>query len=107
MRSANIVVVDDFLEDPDLVRELALAQTFVKMHSAGIRTKENFLGLAPYRVEFERLLGKKLTNFDDNAANGRFQCCLATDAIPYHTDSQSAAGVLFLTPNAPIEGGLS
>lgn len=107
MRSADIVVVDDFLDDPDSVRKLALAQTFVKIHSAGIRTKESFLGLAPYRVEFERLLGKKLTNFDDNAANGRFQCCFASDAIPYHTDSQSAAGVLFMTPNAPIEAGLS
>jgi hypothetical protein len=107
MRSLSIIVVDDFLDDPDTVRSLALKQKFVKMHSAGVRTERSFLDLAPYRERFEEILQKRLTNWDDNAANGRFQCCFASDAIPYHTDSQSAAGVLFLTPDAPIEAGLS
>jgi hypothetical protein len=39
MRQAGIVVVDDFLDDPDAVRQLALRQRFVKMHSAGLRTE--------------------------------------------------------------------
>jgi len=107
MRIPEITVVDDFLEDPDSVRDLALRQTFVKMHSAGVRTLEQFLHLAPYREEFTRILGRELTNWDDNDANGRFQCCYASDAIPYPSDSQSRAGVLFLTPSAPIEAGLS
>lgn len=103
----SIIVVDDFLADPDAVRSVALAQRFVKMHSAGLRTQAQFLHLAPYREAFERLLGRALTNWDDNDANGRFQCCFASDAIPYHSDSQSYAGVLFLTPQAPVEAGLS
>jgi hypothetical protein len=107
MRSAQIIVIDDFLDDPDAVRDLALQQTFVKMHCAGVRTQEQFLHIAPYREEFERVLGRRLTNWDDNSANGRFQCCFATDAIPYHADDQSRAGVLFLKPDAPIEAGLS
>ena len=107
MRTPEIIVIDDFLMDPDAIRSLALQQTFIKMHSAGVRTKEQFLHVAPYREEFERLLGRRLTNWDDNSDNGRFQCCLATDAIPYHTDSQSRAGVLFLTPHAPMDAGLS
>ncbi len=107
MQSLQIIVVDDFLKDPDAVRSLALKQTFVKMHCAGIRTEQHFRDIAPYQVEFEQLLGRSVTNWDDNAANGRFQCCFASDAIPYHTDTQSAAGVLFLKPGAPIEAGLS
>jgi Family of unknown function (DUF6445) len=107
MRCPELIVVDDFLQDPDAVRRLALAQPFVKTHSAGVRTEQQFLHVAPYREEFERLLGRRLTNWDDNSANGRFQCCFATDAIPYHSDSQSRAGVLFLTPDAPVEAGLS
>lgn len=103
----QLVVVDDFLKNPDEVRAEALKQNFVKMFSAGVRTEEQFLHLAPYKEEFERLLGRRVTNWDDNDANGRFQCCFATDAIPYHSDSQSMAGVLFLTPNAPFDAGLS
>lgn len=102
-----ILVVDDFLDDPDAVRRIALAEPFVKMHSAGVRTLRQFLHLAPYRERFEELLGQPLTNWDDNDANGRFQCCFAADAIPYHSDSQCYAGVLFLTPDAPLEAGIS
>jgi hypothetical protein len=103
----QLIVVDDFLNDPDTVRAVALKQTFVKMHSAGLRTEAQFFQLAPYRECFEALLGRPLTNWDDNAANGRFQCCFESDAIPYHSDSQSYAGVLFLTPNAPMDAGVS
>jgi hypothetical protein len=107
MRVPDVIVVDDFLVDPDAVRAVALSQPFVKMHSAGLRTQQSFLHLAPYREEFERLLGRRVTNWDDNDANGRFQLCFASDAVPYHSDSQTRAGVLFLTPNAPFEAGLS
>jgi hypothetical protein len=107
MLKPQLIVVDDFLNDPDAVRAVALGQPFVKMHSAGLRTEAQFLHLAPYRERFESLLGRPLTNWDDNAANGRFQCCFASDAIPYHSDSQSYAGVLFLTPDAPIGAGIS
>ncbi|HEY5377260.1 MAG TPA: hypothetical protein VIK01_26455, partial [Polyangiaceae bacterium] len=107
MQTPDIVVVDDFLADPTAVRELALAQPFVKMHSAGFRTQQQFLHVAPYRQAFESILRRRLTNWDDNDANGRFQYCLATDAIPYHSDSQSRAGLLFLTPNAPLSAGIS
>ncbi len=68
---------------------------------------QSFLHLAPYEQAFERLLGSKLPSFGANAANGCFQLCTARDAIPYHSDSASYAGVLFLTPDAPLDAGLS
>jgi hypothetical protein len=103
----EIIVIDDFLPRADEVRELALRQTFLKMHCAGMRTQEQFLHVAPFRQKFELILGRKLANWDDNDANGRLQCCLACDAVPYHSDTQDQAGVLFLTPGAPIDAGLS
>jgi hypothetical protein len=103
----QLIVIDDFLAEPDVVRGTALQEPFVKMHSAGLRTQRQFLHVAPYRERFERLLQRRMTKWDDNAANGRFQICFASDAIPYHSDTQSMAGILFLTPNAPIESGLS
>ena len=92
MRKPQVIVIDDFLSDPDAVRALALKQKFVKMHCAGHRTVEHFRDIAAYRTRFEQLVGSELTHWDDNAANGRFQCCLASDAIPYHSDSQDYAG---------------
>ncbi|MCC5869294.1 MAG: hypothetical protein JJU27_12345 [Gammaproteobacteria bacterium] len=106
-RPPQLIVIDDFLDDPDEVRAVALAQPFEKMHCAGLRTAQRFLHLAPYRERFEAALSRTLNHWDDNAANGRFQCCFASDAIPYHSDSQSYAAVLFLTPNAPMEAGVS
>jgi len=102
-----IWVVDDFLRNPDEVRDIALRQKFYKTHSAGVRTKDSFLHLAPYREQFEELVQARATDWEINEANGRFQCCLASDSVPYHSDSQSHAGVLFLTPEAPIKAGLS
>lgn len=106
-RPPQLIVIDDFLDNPDEVRAVALAQPFEKMHCAGLRTQQRFLHLAPYRERFETLLGRTLSNWDDNLANGRFQCCFASDAVPYHSDSQSYAAVLFLTPDAPLEAGVS
>jgi hypothetical protein len=107
MRKPQLIVIDDFLSNPDEVRAHALKQNFVKMHCAGLRTVEQFRDIAPYRTSFEQLTGSELTHWDDNAANGRFQCCIASDAIPYHSDSQDYAGILFLTPHAPMAAGVS
>lgn len=106
MHTPHIIVVDDFLDNPDEVRHLALQQPFIKGHYTGLRTEDQFLHVAPFREEFERILGRNLLDWS-NSANGRFQCCLASDTIPYHSDYPSRAGVLFLTPDAPIEAGVS
>jgi hypothetical protein len=102
----EIVVLDDFLARPDEVRELALLQTYAKMGSAGRRSIETFRHLVNYTV-FEELLHRKLTKpWDHYPINGRFQFCTAEDPIVYHSDEQSHAGIIFLTPNAPVESGI-
>jgi len=103
----EVVIVDDFLPDPDATRALALRQTYEKMGSAGKRSIDTFRHLIDYAV-FERLLGRKLAQpWDHYPINGRFQFCTAEDPLVYHADEQSHAGIIFLTPDAPAESGLS
>ena len=41
----------------------------------------------------------------DEYANGIFQFCTTNDPIVYHTDTQNYAGLIFLSPNAPLSTG--
>ena len=103
----EVVIVDDFLLDPDSVRALALRQAYAKMGSAGKRSAEAFRHLMDPAI-FETLLYRKLSKpWDHYPINGRFQFCTAEDPLVYHADEQSHAGIIFLTPDAPIESGLS
>jgi hypothetical protein len=102
----DLVIVDDFLPDPDATRALALDQVFTKMGSAGRRSAERFHHLVNTTV-FERLLSRVILDWEDQPINGRFQICTAEDPIVYHADDQSHAAIIFLTPNAPVESGLT
>lgn len=102
----EIIVVENFYDDPDSVRRFALSQTFFeeKEFYKGKRTKESFVPdwLKP---EFERLLGRKISEF--TGANGIFQYCTAQDALVYHYDVQEYAAIVYLTPDAPHCTGTS
>jgi hypothetical protein len=105
--SRTAVVVDDFLENPDEVRAFALAQEFAadNRYFRGQRTKARHLwpGL---RHVFEQLLNKTIDpNWDAHATNGVFQFCVGGDQVVYHSDENTHAAVLYLTPNAPPESG--
>lgn len=106
-RRESIIVVDDFYSDPYTVREFALAQEFVESPSyhKGKRTPRQFL-FPGIREEFERLLRRKITLWEEHAHNGVFQICTAADPIVYHSDLQTYAATIYLTPNAPLDGGL-
>ena len=102
----TFVVIDDIYVDPNQVRDFALSQQF-KEHTEyhkGKRTDSvfRFPGL---KQRFELAIGKKITNWEKYGINGCFQYCTAEDALVYHTDQQSWAGVLFLTPDAPTQCG--
>jgi hypothetical protein len=102
----EVVVVDNFLTDPDATRALALQQQYAKMGSAGQRSMESFRDLMD-PVTFTAILGRTLASpWDHYPINGRFQFCTAEDPIVYHSDQQSHAGIILLTPDAPIESGI-
>jgi hypothetical protein len=101
----SFIVIDNFYTEPDKVREFALKQEFVpdlKRHKGKRSAVFRFDGL---KERFEGLLGKKIPDWNKYGTNGCFQYCIAEDLAVYHKDSQQYAGVLFLTPDAPIQSG--
>lgn len=103
----DLIVVDNFYEDPDLVREFTM-HNMEFSHSGyhkGQRTSDRFW-LNGTIEKLEKIIGRKITNWDHpNYANGVFQYCIAQDPIVYHVDPQTYAAMVFLTPNAPVETG--
>lgn len=108
-RSPDLLVVDNFFKDPDVIRRFALDQQFSEAPSfyKGKRTGESFLwpGL---KEELERLLNRTISNWTTSgAANGCFQVTGYNDPLVWHSDSQTNAAAIYLTPNAPIGSGTS
>ena len=105
----RFVVVDDFYENPDYVRDFALNQQMLphKAYHKGCRTEDRFF--APHMQEiFEGLVGKKINNwYSSDYCNGVFQYCVKSDPVVYHCDGQDWAGAIYLTPNAPYNAGTS
>lgn len=104
----QLLVVDNFYEDPDSVRELALQQSFAPdlRYHKGQRTNTKFIAPNTKQI-FETLLGRKIIRWTEYEYNGIFQYCTAEDPLVYHCDVQSYAAAVYLTPNAPIETGTS
>ena len=100
----DIVIVDDFYENPHEVRAFALQQDFIEdaRFYKGKRTLNHYSPIW-IKKEFERLLGTQIKNFV--GLNGVFQYCTAEDPVVYHYDQQEYAAIIYLTPNAPIETG--
>ena len=104
----SFVVVDNFYENVDNIRLVALKLQFINHpdYHKGKRTEQvfRFDGL---KENFEQILGNKIKNWDSYGVNGCFQICVAGDQLVYHYDMQEYAGILFLSPDAPPETGTS
>lgn len=102
----SFIVVDNFYENPDEVRALALQQSYAPdlRYHKGQRTSTKFI--APGTKElFESLIGRKITRWTEFEYNGIFQYCTPEDPLVYHSDVQSYAAAVYLTPNAPPQTG--
>lgn len=107
----GVWIVDNFLRDPDAMREFALAQDYQINNDGeqgyiGRRTHQQFL-FAGLREEFERIMGRPIVRWQEHGMNGRFQVARAGEPLVYHCDLQAWAGMLYLTPNAPYSCGTS
>jgi hypothetical protein len=105
-RSKKLFVVDNFYSDPDTVRNIALSMEFNAdlRYYKGLRSNQFYRGVE-LKETFETIIGEKITNWDEHGFNGCFQITTAEDPQVYHCDMQKWAGVLYLTPNAPVESG--
>ena len=104
----NTIIVDDFLDSPDIVRNSALKINF--------KTTGSFPGVRSDAADakYQEMIGDKLdrnmleygpVQFRKNMDCFTFQLCLENDKTWIHKDKSQWAGVLYLTPNAPIDSG--
>jgi hypothetical protein len=108
----NLIIADDFYNNPDDVRNFALHQEFsVRGNYPGIRTK-SFLTDSNKEVinSLVSHAGGGVTDWllDENGDGytGAFQICTAMDRTWIHSDYHNMwAGVCYLTPDAPLSGG--
>ncbi len=108
----TVLVLDDFYEDPMAVREWILQQKFAMSYIGCHRTKSYATPELRDHIQtfIEPFAGKitKWSNADNYFnANGCFQYSMATDDDWIHADDSVTdwAGVLYLTPDAPLSSG--
>lgn len=103
----NIIVIDNFYNNVDAVREFALSQEFnVTGNYPGSRTK-NFLNEST-KETIQSFIPEKIINWLDGPEGytGSFQLTSGSDSSWVHNDAYNDwGGVLYLTPNAPVSGG--
>lgn len=116
--SCGLIIVDNFYNNAMDTRNYILSQEFsIKGNFPGQRTvsyaNEHLKEIIQKYVE---PFGGKITEFPlpnsdsdlNNIYNGAFQYTLANDRSWIHTDKwNNWAGVLFMTPNAPLCSGTS
>ena len=99
----KIIIIDNFYNDIDDVRTMALKQEFnIKGNYPGIRTRS--FANNNIKKMFEQYIGKKIIYWPDEY-NGSFQYTTKDMDSWVHRDVTNWAGIIYLTPNAPLVAG--
>lgn len=103
--NVDTVVVENFLDNPDIVRQSVLDLDFNQTGDfPGLRTDRADKDYENYVQEkIESVLGASVKEWVQDSF--RFQLCLENDDTWIHKDETDWAGILYLTPDAPVESG--
>ena len=116
----NLIIVDDFYNNVDEVRKFALSQPFdVKGNYPGVRT--GCLINDSTRENIQKIVephgGKIIDWLESDEYTGSFQMATSRERTWVHSDNVNNSylhdspnywgGVLYLNPDAPLEGGTS
>ena len=104
----NIIVVDNFYSNPFEVRNFALEQKYdVIGNFPGFRTKPMLNDTIKEAIEYiVKPYGGNVTDWFEDGHTGAFQYTTEEHFSWIHADGgNNWAGVLYLTPNAPISAG--
>jgi hypothetical protein len=101
----STIIVEDFLDNPDKVRESALSLNFYRTGSfPGTRTDRADYDYEEYiKTKIEAVLHQPILEFKQDSFC--FQLCLEDHETWLHYDETQWAGILYLTPNAPAGAG--
>ena len=99
----TIVVIDNFYDDPDSIREFALSQDFlVKGNYPGMRTGSFATPL--HKSKLEKIMGREI-NYWPDGYNGSFQIVTEDCKSWIHRDNTDYSLIVFLTPDPPPQSG--
>jgi hypothetical protein len=100
-------VIDNFLENPDLVRQSALESEFNFVGDfPGVRSTSTDDNYGNYiKSKLETVFNKPVLDWQSNTDTGKFQLCLENDKTWIHHDPSEWTGILYLTPDAPVNAG--
>jgi hypothetical protein len=106
----NLIIIDDFYQDPDSVRNFALLQDFnVRGNYPGQRTIPLVSDSAKEIIaNILRPVNGEITHWPatNESYNGAFQYTTAKDRSWIHADQTTTwAAVCYLTPDAPLTAG--
>lgn len=105
----SLQIIDNFYNNPEEVREFALEQDFnVDGNYPGHRTKPFLSDSVKDYIEqhLSPIHGKIYWPDDEDSYCGAFQYTTSRDRTWIHADQTTKwAGVLYLTPDAPLSGG--
>lgn len=107
MARISMVVVDDFLVDPHAHVALARSLEYEadERYFKGLRsTTAHGWGFLP---AFQQLLNRRITDWEQQPYNARFQMTDSTSPIVYHADNQDYAAALYLDEGIAPAGGTS
>jgi hypothetical protein len=100
-----IIVIDDFLEDPDSLRQFALQQEYiVRGNYPGLRTES--YATQQHKEIFEKLLNIKI-KYWPQGYNGSFQYVTEKGKTWFHRDLTTYSAILYLSPNPLPNTGTS
>jgi hypothetical protein len=101
----STVVIENFLDNPDKVRQSVLEIPFERQGPfPGIRSERADDDYVLYtKQKIESVLNMKIKEFKQDSHC--FQLCFSGSGTWIHHDDTEWAGVLYLTPDAPIDAG--
>lgn len=100
----EFIVIENFYSDPHVVRnDGLLAEYNVTGNFPGKRSKPYFYD--GIREKFEQIIGRPITYWPTDSYNGAFQWTNADMKSWIHRDLTEWSAIVFLTPDAPADGG--
>ncbi|MEJ8545586.1 DUF6445 family protein [Brevibacillus borstelensis] len=106
----KVIIVEDFYTKPDVIRKLALQDQYAsvaKFNYPGYQSHKIFSSEG-LKIKIEQIIGRKIDVDTDRFTFGGFRLITEeTGSLPkVHADAIDWAGMIFLTPNAPMDKGV-
>jgi hypothetical protein len=108
----NFLIIDNFLDNPDSVRQSALNADFYRKGPwPGLRSDHADEDYNDYiKSKIEKIINEKIINWryhynNEEFDTGCFQLCLKDSYTWIHRDRCEFTGILYLSPDAPVISG--